>query len=347
MNGKANGLMEILKQYGLENSKVTPLNIGLINRTYLVSDGNSGRYLLQQINPMFKPAMVEDIDAVTRHIENKGLLTPHLIHTTDDNLFAKTDSGHWRVYNFIQGKIYERINSPFIAREAGMVLARFHKALLDLDYEFKHVRYGVHDTEKHMANLRATLRAKSTHPRFKLILPLAETILSCYAGLPEIKKVPTRKVHGDPKITNILFAEDNNRALCLIDFDTLGNMALPLELGDAFRSWCNPWGEDLEQTGFSLEFFRAGLEGYAAEGKGFLLSEEWQSIVAATYTIFIELAARFCADALNESFFGWSKERFASHSEHNEIRARGQLNAAEALKKIYKPAEEIVWEIFG
>jgi Ser/Thr protein kinase RdoA (MazF antagonist) len=347
MNAPPDDLIGVLERYGLEDSEISELGAGLINKTYLITNGNGGQFLVQRINPMFESSILEDIDAVTQHLENKGLLTPRLIHTLDDGLFAESHGARWRLYNFIQGRVFEYINKPVIAREAGIVLARFHQALLDLDYDFKHVRYGVHDTQNHMANLRTALETQSAHPRFGQILPLAEAILDCYAKLPTLESVPLRKVHGDPKITNVLFEEKADRALCLIDFDTLSNMALPLELGDAFRSWCNPHGEDTEATDFSLDLFRAGLEGYVAEGKTFLLEEEWRSIVPATNTIFIELAARFCADALNESFFGWNKEQFNSHSEHNEIRARGQFNASRALMKQYKQAEKQVNNIFG
>ena len=347
MNAASVDLIRVLKSYGLENSEVTTFGAGLINLTYLVTAENGGQFLLQKINPMFETSILEDIDAVTRHIENKGLMTPHLIPTLDNNLFVEIQDNRWRIYNFIRGRTFESVNNPAISREAGIALARFHKALLDLDYEFKHVRYGVHDTQTHMANLRTTLENKSDHPHFKYILPLAEAILNSYAELPVLENIPARKVHGDPKITNILFEENENCALCLIDFDTLSNMALPLELGDAFRSWCNPYGEDTEQTDFSLDLFRAGLEGYATVGNAFLLEKEWRSIVPATYTIFIELAARFCADVLNESFFSWDKERFNSHSEHNEIRAHGQFNAAKALKNLYEKAEKHVLEVFA
>ena len=40
--------------------------------------------------------------------------------------------------------------------------------------------------------------------------------------------------------------------------------------------------------------------------------------------ISLELAARFCADALNERYFGWDAERFAGRGEHNLHRAHGQ-----------------------
>ena len=51
----------------------------------------------------------------------------------------------------------------------------------------------------------------------------------------------------------------------------------------------------------------------------------------ATETIYLELAARFCTDALNESYFGWNPAQFPTSSEHQLMRARGQLNAAKAL----------------
>ena len=42
----------------------------------------------------------------------------------------------------------------------------------------------------------------------------------------------------------------------------------------------------------------------------------------------LELAVRFAADALRESYFGWDAERFESCGHHNLVRARGQLDVA-------------------
>jgi hypothetical protein len=48
--------------------------------------------------------------------------------------------------------------------------------------------------------------------------------------------------------------------------------------------------------------------------------------------ISLELAARFLADALQESYFGWNRERFSSAGEHNLVRARGQWSLHEAAQ---------------
>jgi hypothetical protein len=105
-------------------------------------------------------------------------------------------------------------------------------------------------------------------------------------------------------------------------------MPIAFELGDAFRSWCNPQTEDASSSTFSMQLFSAALEGYASGSSGLLEPPEWESIAEATFTIAVELAARFCADALRERYFRWDPSRYASASEHNQARARGQLNLA-------------------
>jgi hypothetical protein len=132
----------------------------------------------------------------------------------------------------------------------------------------------------------------------------------------------------------------------MIDLDTLTHMPLPLELGDAFRSWCNPAGEDTSQGRFSLNMFAAGINGYASEADGFIEPAERSTVVSATRTIMLELAARFCADALTESYFAWNPAKFASHSEHNRIRAQGQLAIYRSLTDQAEEAEQLVVQAF-
>ena len=58
------------------------------------------------------------------------------------------------------------------------------------------------------------------------------------------------------------------------------------------------------------------------ERRALLLGVEWVSL---------ELAARFAADALRESYFGWDAARFPGRGEHNLVRARGQWSLHQAL----------------
>jgi Ser/Thr protein kinase RdoA (MazF antagonist) len=156
-----------------------------------------------------------------------------------------------------------------------------------------------------------------------------------------------RIVHGDPKISNLIFAADTDRAVCLIDLDTLSRMAVALELGDALRSWCNPATEDAASARFVRPFFEAAIAGYAAAAPGFLAPEEWRAIPRGALTITVELAARFCADALRESYFGWNSARYESASAHNQARVQGQLKLAEGIRRELAALEDSTERAFG
>lgn len=337
----------VLAAFGAGGASHRPLGAGLINQTWLVEGGPGGRFVLQRLHPIFPAEVNDDIDAVTRHLAARGLVTPRLVPTVNGARWFRHEGAVWRALTWVDGVGLDRLEQPAQAREAGAALARFHHAVSSLAHEFRNTRPGVHDTARHLAALGAALAAHRDHPRYAAVEPLARRILAAAAELPPLAPVPPRIVHGDPKVNNILFTPDGRRALCLIDLDTLGRMALPLELGDAFRSWCNPAGEDSARACFSPELFEAGVGGYAAASGGFVTAAERAGIVAATLTIYVELAARFCADALNESYFGWSPAAFASRGEHNQVRAESQLAAARSLMAQRAAAERVVARAFG
>jgi hypothetical protein len=123
-------------------------------------------------------------------------------------------------------------------------------------------------------------------------------------------------------------------------------MVLPFELGDALRSWCNPRGEDVDDADVDVAIFTAAVEGYAAGG-GRPSAAEVSALVDGLFTICVELAARFCADALNESYFGWDERRFPGRGEHNLLRARGQWALAQAAARRRSELGTVVRRAFG
>ena len=336
----------VLAAWGLDGAVVQSLGNGLINQTALVSPAGRAPLVLQRLHRIFAAEVNEDIEVVTRHLEAKGLVTPRVVPTREGRFWFEHEGGIWRALSYVAGVSLDALRNSDQAREAGALLARFHRALGDLNHSFRHARLGVHDTARHLAALRSALAEQRAHPRYAAVAPLGQRILDAAAALPALPVLAERIVHGDPKLNNILFSPEGERALCMIDLDTLTRMPLPLELGDAFRSWCNPRGEDYPRSEFSLELFAAAIGGYAREARGFIDAAEWRAIVPATQTIYVELAARFCADALNESYFGWDPRRFASRSEHNQVRAEGQLAAAESLLSQRHRAEEMVARAF-
>jgi Ser/Thr protein kinase RdoA (MazF antagonist) len=247
----------------------------------------------------------------------------------------------------VDGTSYEALCDAEQAREAGRILAVFHRALVDLEHTFRRARLGVHDTARHLATLRAALEEHRAHRAFAKVSALGAEVLELAAEIDMTPDAADRVVHGDPKISNVMFAHDGRRALCLIDLDTVARMPLAFELGDAFRSWCNPKTEDASHATFELALFDAAIEGYAAGSEGLLAPAEWDAIPRAIFRITVELAARFCTDALREWYFAWDSGRFASASEHNQARTRSQLALARAVRAERPAIEELVTHAAG
>lgn len=318
---------KILVAFNLQGWDLSSITIGLINRTFLAQRGDE-RLILQRINPIFAPEVNEDISAVTTHLAESGMETPRLVQTVHNQVcFTDDQGGVWRALTHIEGETIQRVDSMERATEAGALLGRFHGALRGLGHEFIHKRPGVHDTRAHLMNLEQALADHPEHPALAKATPVGLEILNQAKELPHLPDLPPRAVHGDPKISNIIFAADG-RARCLVDLDTLGRMPLHLELGDALRSWCNPAGE--ENPGqLELTLVRATLSGYASAAPT-PEPEELAALPCSPGLIALELAARFCADALQERYFGWDAQRFPSASAHNLCRAQSQLALAKS-----------------
>lgn len=321
----------VVAEFDLEPNALERATSGLINPTWFVRSRAGTDLVLQRVNPIFSPEVNIDIAAVTEHLARRGLLTPRLVPTRHGALWLEHEGAVWRVLTRIAGICRDALESTAQARAAGRLLAEFHGAVADLEHSFRNRRLGVHDTQRHLRVLREALAAHRGHRHIDAIEPLAERVLELAGTLPPLPPSVDRIVHGDPKISNLMFAPDEDRALCMIDLDTLARMPVALELGDALRSWCNPATEDATQARFVRGFFDAAVSGYAEAAGGLLTEAEWRAIPLGTLTVTIELAARFCADALNERYFGWNRARYASASAHNQARTRGQLQVAMGL----------------
>jgi Ser/Thr protein kinase RdoA (MazF antagonist) len=308
---------------------------GLINQTYLVEDGRA-RFVLQRVNRIFPVTIHDNIEAVTGHLAAEGVMTPRLIPTRAGGLYLDLgDDGIWRLMTHIDGVSFDVIRTEPQARAAGALVGRFHRALDGLVRPFSPMRLGVHDTPRHLERLGEATRVHAGHRLAATVKPLAEDILATAAAMPALPVLPDRVCHGDLKFNNILFAGSDpagaERPLCLIDLDTVGPMALAFELGDAWRSWCNRNGENQPVAALDLAIFRASLDGYRA-GLGRELSRpERLALLLGLDWVSLELAARFAADALNESYFGWDASKFAGRGEHNLVRAQSQFSLHQAL----------------
>ncbi|MBN2799949.1 MAG: phosphotransferase [Deltaproteobacteria bacterium] len=320
--------MPDLSPWGLDSATLRPVTDGLINQTWIVERPEGPAGVLQRLNTaIFRPEVHYDLLAVTEHLAAKGLPTPRLIPTLSGALWHQDGEGVFRLLTLIGDATHHTLADPAMARSAGALLGRFHAALSDLEWSFRHVRGGVHDTPAHMAALEQTLSRQGDHRLYDQVAPLAAEALAAWERLPPTGALPPRALHGDPKLSNLRFLRGEAHAL--IDLDTLARGTLDAELGDALRSWCNRATEDQEAR-LDLDLLRAALAGYAEAAE--LTAGEWDAIPTGLERICWELTARFAADALDEVRFGWAP-RYGSRGAHNLARARGQASLARAVGK--------------
>lgn len=320
---------QALAHWDLSHAPLPCADAGLINRTLLVGDPPVA--VLQWVNPIFQPEVNHDIALWAERLQAAGIPTPTVLPTRTGALWVPddgADGGCWRALSFVPGATLHRLATPALAAEAGALVGRVHAAL-DGWSPVRHAPVRrIHDTPARMADLQAALDRADGHPLEGPARALGGAILSAWEAWDGPGQVPERICHGDLKVSNLRFDPTGTRAVCLIDLDTVGPMDLCSELGDAWRSWCNPAGEDdPDNVAFSVEHFEASATAFLRAGPP-LLPEERAGLPPAVQRICLELAARFCADAINNSYFREDRARFPQAGAHNLHRARCQAALA-------------------
>ena len=313
----------------LREPHATPIAQGWIHQTWRVEDGDR-RYVLQQLNPIFSLAVHENIEAVTARLAERGIETPRLERSASGELFARPDEAGpcFRLMSWIEGVAHDRCSSTQLASSAGRLVARFHGALDGLAHEFEPLGIPFHDTPLYLAELRTALQECTGHPLHGEVASLAARIEDATASWQPLGPVPDRVVHLDLKFNNILFRGEpgSDEACCLIDLDTLSRMPLWVELGDAWRSWCNRRPEHESRAEYDPAIFEASAGAWLDTLCFDLEGPELASLAHGIERLCVELASRFAADALRESYFGWNPALFESAGAHNLSRTHGQLS---------------------
>ena len=331
------------------------LHGGLINATYLVTLSSQDQCVLQRVNTSVftKPELVmQNIERVTSHLkatapEARNL---HLIPTTDGASFVLDgEGGLWRAFNYLNGCIgHESVSSQHHAYEAGFAFGQFLTQIASLDATLLHETLpDFHHTPKRLAAFDEAL-AQDSVGRAALITPLLSQIDSYRPWVDTLENLraqgllPVRTTHNDTKISNVLFDQATNKAVAVIDLDTVMPGTALYDFGDLVRTTVNTASEadGIEAVTCRLDRFNALAHGYLEAAGHCLTDHELSHLVFSARLITFELALRFLTDFLQgDQYFR------VSHEMQNLDRAKNQLRLVELLEENSSEMQHIINEI--
>lgn len=336
-------LRPVLDRYALGAARAVPIVSGLMHGTWRV-DAEIGRFALQRLHhKLATPEIVADYQAVTRHLAARGVPAPKLVPTRAGEPVAIDDAGRWwRLSTWLDGETRTKVTTAAEARAGAVMLGRFHRAMADIEHDFGS-QHPLHDTAAHLARLEAAVADPRHAEALASIAGEVERIRALLPTLLLPETLPRRVVHGDPKISNVLF--DGPHAVGLIDLDTCNRHTVLVDLGDAVRSWCRDGGED-EDERFHLDRFEAILDGYAEAGPA-LTAEERAHLAGAGRLITLELASRFARDVLEDEYFAFDATRYPDRRSHNRARTRSMLYLADDMRARHAECARLVERHLG
>lgn len=348
-------LEPVLREFDIPGVLVDTEEIqaGNINRTYAVCfeepDGRLSRYILQRINTyVFKRPqdVMSNILRVTEHIQKKLLaeyggyerrVLSFLTSRSGLPYVERPEWGFWRAYRFVDhARAYNVIEKSCHFYEAGRAFGEFQGWLADFPAaSLAEIIPDFHNTAARMSAFDEAVR-RNRAGRAEEVREEIAYIQSRRQEAGELSRLlaagelPFRVTHNDTKINNILFDTQSDKAICVIDLDTVMPGSSLYDFGDAIRSGASTAAEDeedLSKVALSLELFEEFTRGFLEGTGGLLTGREIELLPLGARTMTLELASRFLADYLDGDVYFKT-----TRPDHNRIRARNQIRLAQDME---------------
>lgn len=309
-------LNELLANFSIaeKDCSFQPLTDGFINDTFLVLFEGKPLYILQRVNHLVFPnvkGLMNNVKNVLEHLKDFDYHEITLVKSKSGHQFFKDEKGkigYWRLMTYIDDSIaYNTTESAAIAFEAGRIIGKFHLLLRDAkvdDYIDTIPRF--HDLQLRKNQFEEAL--KNADPEKKEIaikdIEFAIETLSVLQNMA-IENLPLRICHNDTKLNNILFSKKSEKALCLIDLDTIMKGNFHFDFGDAIRTIVNTAPEDErehDKITFKKPLFEAFVNGVASNNN-FLSGEELKALPYGVILMPFLHGIRALTDYLNNNIY--------------------------------------------
>lgn len=332
-------LPDIFSAYGLDpmRTQARAFGSGLINHTWKLETGEEA-YILQKINQQVFLHPEEIADNITRvadylrqHYPEYLFVSPISTMDGKDMLILQEEeiTCYYRLSPFVHAShSLDVLANAEQAFEAAAQFGRFTRLLSGFPSEKLHITLPhFHDLALRYLQFQEAL-AKGNPKRITESKEMIQT-LSNYASIvteynsilqnPSFKK---RVTHHDTKISNVLF-DTQNKAICVIDLDTLMPGYFISDVGDMMRTYlCTVSEEEADYSKIQIrdDVYWAIVDGYAAEMNAELTKvEKNYFFYAGKFMIYMQ-ALRFITDYLNDDrYYG------ARYPQQNFVRAGNQL----------------------
>lgn len=322
-------------------SESAPYGEGHINDTFL-AEVSSGKYILQRINHnIFKnpEELMDNVVLVTQYlqdfIKNRGgdpsRETLKVVKTTDGkNLYKSDDGNYFRVYHFVEDTItYQAVETLDQFYQSGKGFGRFQNDLSAFPADkLNETIEQFHDTANRFKNLVKAIdenkagRKDSVQAEIDFALAREKDVSIVVDGIKN-GEIPLRVTHNDTKLNNVLFDAESDKALCVIDLDTVMPGSLLYDFGDSIRFGASTGAEDekdLSKIECSMELFEAFTKGFLEELKSSITPKEVELLAFGAKIMTYECGIRFLTDYLEGDTY------FKIHRpEHNLDRCRTQF----------------------
>jgi Ser/Thr protein kinase RdoA (MazF antagonist) len=338
-------LQRIFQFFGLDpmDWHCVSFGTGLINSTWILRDNQGNiKYILQKINhQVFKRPedIAHNLETVGQHLArlHPDYLFVRPVAALSGSTYFPCQGDYYRLFPFVKGsRTLDVVNKPEQAFEAAWSFARFSHLLEDLNPSMiKETLPHFHDLGLRFEQFSEALSKADAE-----LLQQAEVeinFIEKHAGYVDVFKklklsgeFPVRIMHHDTKISNILF-DAYDKALCVIDLDTVMPGYFISDVGDMMRTYLPPVSEEEKNLDLVVarpEYFKAIVAGYLSGMSGGLTSlEQQQFLFAGRFMIYMQ-AIRFLADFLQrDKYYG------ARYEGHNLIRARNQIRLLESFNQ--------------
>lgn len=344
----------VLSLFALSGTPISsePYGSGHINGTQLVVCDSGARYILQHINThVFREPenLMRNIELVTAHLRRKvsdprGVL--QLVPALDGRSFAVESGAYWRMYELVENSIcYQRADADLF-HACAVAFGRFQNQLADFPAEEQvETIPHFHDTPARYAAFYAAVaedaagRRDSVQNEIEFVLA-REAFADTLTALQRSGELPLRVTHNDTKINNVLFDAITNKALCVIDLDTVMPGLSVNDFGDAIRFGASTAAEDerdLSRVHFDLGLYETYVKGYLSTCGDTLTKTERAMLPTGAKMMTLECGLRFLTDHLaGDVYFHVSREG------QNLDRARTQFRLVEEMEQNWLQMHKIV-----